>query len=346
MLQYMHDMRKDIYLTRCTWKSNLKMEGIMKLVVLERNSVGTDVDVSCFEKFGDVTYYPNTVADNTAERVQNADIIIANKAPLNESTLKNAPHVKLICLFATGFDNVDITYCKNRGIKVANVVNYCTPAVAQHTLMLALALAEKVAFYDNYVKSGAYSAQDRFSNFDRPFRDLEGQTWGIIGMGTIGRKVAGLARAFGCKVIFFSASGNSTCTEYERVDFHTLLKESDILSLHCPLTDRTRGLINQEALGQMKPTAILVNVARGPVVDSQALYDALINNQIAAAGLDVLEKEPMAKNDPLSQIKDSTKLIITPHMAWASTESRTNLVAEVCKNIESFLEGGSRTIVN
>ncbi len=318
----------------------------MKLVVLERNSVGTDIDVSCFEKFGEVTYYPNTVADNTAERVVDADIIIANKAPLNETTLKNAPNVKLICLFATGFDNVDITYCKNRGIKVANVINYCTPAVAQHTLLLALALAEKIAFYDDYVKSGAYGAQDRFSNFDRPFQDLEGKTWGIVGMGTIGRKVASLAQAFGCKVIFYSASGNSTCTEYDRVDFATLLKESDILSLHCPLTDRTRGLINKEAFEQMKNTAILINVARGPVVDTQALCDALTNNQIAAAGLDVLEKEPMAKDDPLSQIKDSTKLIVTPHMAWASTESRTNLVIEVCKNIESFLEDGNRNIVN
>lgn len=318
----------------------------MKLVVLERNSVGTDIDVSCLEKFGEVTYYPNTVAENTAGRVKDADIIVVNKAPLNETTLKDAPNVKLICLFATGFDNVDLTYCKSRGIKVANVVNYCTPAVAQHTLLLALSLTEKLAFYDSYVKSGTYSAQDRFSNFDRAFHDLEGKTWGIVGMGTIGRKVAGLAQAFGCRVIFYSASGKSTCTEYERVEFDTLLKESDILSLHCPLTDRTRGLINREALVQMKETAILINVARGPVVDTQALYDALINNQIAAAGLDVLEKEPMTKDNPLARIQDSTKLIITPHMAWASTESRINLVQEVYKNIEAFLDGEDRNVVN
>ena len=148
----------------------------MKIVVTERNSVGLDIDVSCFEKYGEVTYYPNTLAGNTAERVKDADIIIANKAPLNESTLKDAPNVKLICLFATGFDNVDISYCKSRGIKVANVVNYCTPAVAQHTVLLALCLMEKLAFYDDYVKSGTYSAQDRFSNFDRPFGELEGKT--------------------------------------------------------------------------------------------------------------------------------------------------------------------------
>lgn len=318
----------------------------MKIVVLERNSAGTDIDVSCFEKFGEVTYYPNTVAENTAERVKDADIVIANKAPLNETTLKDAPNVKLICLFATGFDNVDIAYCKGRGIKVANVVNYCTPAVAQHTLLLALMLTEKIAFYDQYVKSGTYSAQDRFSNFDRAFNDLEGKTWGIVGMGNIGRRVAGLAQAFGCKVIFYSASGNSTCTEYERVDFDTLLQESDILSLHCPLSDRTRGLIDKTALEKMKKTAILVNVARGPVVDTQALYDALIRDQIAAAGLDVLEKEPMSKDNPLAKIQDSTKLVITPHMSWASVESRTRLVEEVYKNIEAFLNGENRNVVN
>ena len=318
----------------------------MKLVILERNSVGTDVDVSCFEKFGEVTCYPNTVAANTSERVKDADIILANKAPLNESTLKDAPNVKLICLLATGFDNVDLAYCKSRSIKVTNVVNYCTSTVAQHTLLLALALSEKIAFYDDYVKSGAYSAQDRFSNFDRTFYDLEGKTWGIIGMGTIGRRVAGLAQAFGCRVIFYSASGKSTCTDYERVEFDTLLQESDILSLHCPLSDRTRGLINKDALSKMKETAILVNVARGPVVDTQALYDALVADQIAGAGLDVLEQEPMAKDNPLAQIKDSTKLIITPHMAWASLESRTRLVDEVVKNIEAFLAGENRNVVN
>mgnify|MGYP001062016826 FL=1 len=318
----------------------------MKLVILERNSVGTDVDVSCFEKFGEVTCYPNTVAANTSERVKDADIILANKAPLNESTLKDAPNVKLICLLATGFDNVDLAYCKSRSIKVTNVVNYCTSTVAQHTLLLALALSEKIAFYDDYVKSGAYSAQDRFSNFDRTFYDLEGKTWGIIGMGTIGRRVAGLAQAFGCRVIFYSASGKSTCTDYERVEFDTLLQESDILSLHCPLSDRTRGLINKDALSKMKETAILVNVARGPVVDTQALYDALVTDQIAGAGLDVLEQEPMAKDNPLAQIKDSTKLIITPHMAWASLESRTRLVDEVVKNIEAFLAGENRNVVN
>lgn len=318
----------------------------MKLVVLERNSVGTDVDVSCYEKFGEVEYYPNTVAENTAERVKDADIIIANKAPMNEDTLKDAPNVKLICLFATGFDNVDLAYCKSRGIKVANVVNYSTAAVVQHTFLLALALEEKLVHYDNYVKSGEYGAQDRFSNFDRPFRELEGKTWGIVGMGNIGRGVAKVAQAFGCKVIFYSASGKSTCTEYERVEFDDFLSQSDILSLHCPLSDRTRGLINKEAFSKMKQSAVLVNVARGSVVDTQALYEALTQGQIAAAGLDVLEKEPISRDNPLNEIKDSTKLIITPHLAWASTEARERLVDEVAKNIQAFLDGEERNVVN
>ncbi len=318
----------------------------MKLVVLERNSVGTDIDVSCYEKFGEVTYYPNTVAENTAERVKDADVIIVNKAPMNEDTLKDAPNVKLICLFATGFDNVDLAYCKSRGIKVANVVNYSTAAVVQHTLLLALALEEKLVHYDNYVKSGEYGAQDRFSNFDRPFREFDGKTWGIVGMGNIGRGVARVAQAMGCKVIFYSASGKSTCTEYERVEFDDLLSQSDILSLHCPLSDRTRGLINKEAFSTRKQSAVLVNVARGPVVDTQALYEALTQGQIAAAGLDVLEKEPISRDNPLNEIKDSTKLIITPHLAWASTEARERLVDEVAKNIQAFLDGEERNIVN
>lgn len=318
----------------------------MKLAVLERNSVGTDVDVSCFETFGEVAYYPNTVEENTAERVRDADIVIGNKAPMNEKTLKNAPNVKLICLFATGFDNVDLAYCKSRGIKVANVRNYCTAAVAQHTLLLALALTEKLSHYDNYVKSGAYGAQDRFSNFDRPFGELAGKTWGIVGMGNIGRNVARIAEAFGCEVIFYSASGQSACTEYRRVELAELLVQSDVLSLHCPLSERTRGLINKEAFSKMKQSAILINVARGPVVDTQALYDALINGQVAAAGLDVLEQEPISQDNPLGKIKDSTKLIITPHMSWASIESRQRLVQEVMENINAFLNGKERNIVN
>ena len=182
----------------------------MKIVVLERNSAGTDIDVS-FDDLGETTYYWNTVTpDEVRERIVDAEVVVANKAPLNEATLKDAPHVKLICELATGYDNVDIAYCRQRGIGVANVVNYSTAMVAQHTFALALYLYEKLPYYDNYVKGGAYGAQHRFSNFDVPFGELDGKTWGIVGMGNIGRKVAQIAQAFGCKVIFYSVTGKST----------------------------------------------------------------------------------------------------------------------------------------
>ena len=318
----------------------------MKIVVLERNSVGTDVSMDAIGKLGEMTVYPNTTAADVEEKVKDAEIIVANKVPLNENTLKDAANVKLICEFATGYDNVDLEYCKSRGIKVANIVNYSTDAVAQHTFALCFYVLEKLRHYDEYVKSGAYAAQDRFSNFDRPFTELAGKTWGIVGMGNIGRKVAKIAEAFGCKIIFYSASGSSTCTEYERASFDTLLKESDFLSLHCPLSDKTRNLINLDALRKMKKNAILINVARGPVVNDGDLYMALTEGYIAGAGLDVTSTEPMKESNPLSKIMDSNKLIITPHLAWASDEARNRCVSETCKNIEAFLRGEDRNIVN
>lgn len=319
----------------------------MKIVILERNSVGTDVSVDCIRDFGEVTVYRNTVTmEEVRERVKDADVIIANKSPLREETLKDAPNVKLICEFATGFDNCDLDYCSSRGIKVTNVVDYCTGMVAQHTFAMALALSEKLPYYDTYVKSGAYSAQDRFSNFDIPFYELEGKTWGIIGMGHIGRRVAQIATAFGCRVIFYSVTGKSSCKDYPQVDLDTLLAESDFLSLHCPLSPITKNLIDADALKKMKKSAILLNVARGKVVDNAALYEALVKEEIAAAGLDVVENEPLELSNPLSKLKDSNKLIITPHLAWASVEARSRCVWEAHENIAAFLRGEDRNVVN
>lgn len=319
----------------------------MNIVILERNSVGTDIDVSCYEKLGNVAYYANTVTvEEVSERIHDADVVIANKAPLREESLKDAPGVKLICEFATGYDNCDINYCRSRGIKVANVVDYCTGMVAQHTFTLALMLSQKVAYYDNYVKSGQYSAQNRFSNFDVPFYELEGKTWGIVGMGNIGRRVAGIAEAFGCRVICHSITGKTNCTKYEQVDKAALLERSDFLSLHCPLSELSRGFIDGAALRRMKKTAVLINVARGPVVNNADLYQALEEGWIAAAGLDVLEKEPLEETNPLGRLKDSCRLIITPHLAWASVEARQRCVQGVFENIEAFLRGEDRNVVN
>ena len=318
----------------------------MNIVILELDSLGSDIDVSCYEKFGNVTIYGNTVERQVAQRVKDAEIIMGNKAPMNEQTLRDAAHVKLICLFSTGYDCVDLAYCKSRGIRVANVVDYCTDAVCQHTFAMLFYLLEHLRHYDEYVKSGAYGEQERFSNFDLPFTELQGKTWGIIGMGHIGRKVASVAQAFGCRILFYSASGKSTCTEYERVDLDTLLSAADFLSLHCPLSDRTRGLIDKDALVKMKRTAILLNVARGPVIDNGDLYWALQNGEIAAAGLDVLEKEPITSDNLLGRIQDSNKLLITPHLAWATIEARTRIVEEVYRNVEAYLQGTERNIVN
>ena len=319
----------------------------MKLVLLERESVGLDIDVSRYQNFGELTEYANTVTkQEVRERVASADIIIANKAPMTEETLSQAPNVRLICNFATGYDNIDLDYCSSRKITVTNIQNYATVAVAQHTFAMALYVLEHLHYYDNYVKSGAYSAQGRFSNFHMPFTELDKKVWGIAGMGNIGKKVAEIASAFGCQVIFYATSGYSSCTNYKRVDFETLLQESDFISLRCPLTDKTRNMMDAKAFSNMKSTAILLNVARGAVVNSTDLYHALLKNKIAGAGLDVLDYEPIRSDNPLSEFQDSNRLLITPHMAWASTEARERCVAEVYDNIKAYLEGNPIHVVS
>ena len=319
----------------------------MKIVMLERHSVGTDVDVSCMSELGDFISYDNTVThEEVIDRIGDADAVIVNKAPLNSDTLKCAANLKFIGVLATGYDNIDIKYCRERGIRVANVRDYSTAMVAQHTFTLALALSQKIAHYDNYVKSGQYAAQRRFSNFDIPFYELDKKTWGVVGLGNIGRRVARIADSFGCRVITHSVTGSRhDDSPYEQVDKNTLLKESDYISLHCPLSDLSRGFIDADALAAMKETAVLINVARGPVVDSAALADALENGKIAGAGLDVLEHEPLAEGDPLGKIKDSNRLIITPHLAWASVEARTRCVEEVYLNLKAFMNGEDRNAV-
>ncbi|MDR2888890.1 MAG: hydroxyacid dehydrogenase [Lachnospiraceae bacterium] len=317
----------------------------MKIVILERDTIGRDVSVDGLSEWGDVTAYPVSTVQNAGERVRDAEIIIANKCPLNEETLKDAHQVRLICEFATGYDNIDIEYCHNRGIKVANVRNYSTEAVTQHTFALCFYILEKLHYYDDYVKSGDYGAQSGFSHFGETFTELAGKTWGIIGMGNIGRRVAQVAEAFGCQVIFYSPTGQSSCTEYERTDLANLLERSDVVSIHCPLSELTRGLIDLATLRTMKKSAILINVARGPIVKDEDLCIALTEGMIAGAGLDVTGTEPMTGANPLSRFTDSRRLIITPHMAWASTEARNRVVAETCENIAAFLRGEDRNIV-
>ncbi len=319
----------------------------MKIVVADKDSVGNDMDYTIYDELGEVTYYDDKITEeNAKERLDGAEVLVINKSVITDKILDDAPELKLICEFATGFDNANIPACNAHGVKVANVVNYSTASVAQHTFALLFYLMESMRHYDEFVKSGDYANQPHFCCLDIPFHELDGMTYGIVGMGNIGRKVAQIATAFGAKVIFYSASGRSTCTDYERVEFDELLKRSDVISIHCPLSDLTRNLFDANAFDKMKSTAILINVARGAVVSEQDLADAIINNKIKAAGLDVLSPEPMSKESPLLKIQDSTKLMVTPHLAWASTEARVRCLDEVKKNIQAFQAGEARNIVN
>lgn len=317
----------------------------MKIVFLERASVGHDVLVDMFASLGEFVCYDETVTEQEVrQRTQDADVVLANKAPLSRAALADSKKLRFIGILATGYDNCDIAFCKEQGIRVTNVVDYSSAMVAQHTITLALALSQKLSHYDQYVKSGRYSSQRSFSYFAEPFHELDGKTWGIVGMGNIGTRVAQIARAVGCRIITHSLTGR-THGEYESVDKETLLRSSDVLSLHCPLTDLSRHFIDAQALSMMKPTAVLINVARGAVVNSQDLYNALMHDQISAAGLDVLEKEPMDPSDPLGQIQDSNKLLITPHLAWASVEARTRCVESAYLNLQAYLQGVQRNVI-
>lgn len=305
-----------------------------KIVMLERDNIGADVDISYFEELGDLTVYGTTAYEQVKERIRDAEVLVINKIPMNEATLKDALNVKLICVTATGTDNVDMEYCASRGIAVKNVRSYSTESVVQHTFAMYFYVSEKLRFYDEYVKSGEYVKCPRFTFFGETFQELFGKTWGIAGLGEIGERVARIAEAFGCKVIYYSTSGNNKNDAYERVDFDTLLASSDVISIHAPLNAQTKHLFTYDAFAKMKPSAYLINVGRGPIVKEEDLCRALNENLIAGAALDVLEKEPMSVQNPLLGIKDSRKLLITPHIAWATTEARNRLMEQVYKNID------------
>ncbi len=321
------------------------MEERLKIVFLERDTLGNDVDLSCFSELGEVVSYAKSEPEKNAVRAAGADILIVNKIPVNEALLAGAEHLKLVCLTATGTNNVDFSYTAKRGIPVANVKGYSTDSVVQHTFALLFYVYEKLAFYDRFVKSGEYTRSDIFSRFDQPFRELAEKTWGVIGLGSIGRRVADIARAFGCKTCYYSTTGANVQPEYRPVSLETLLAESDIVSVHAPLTPATRGLIGKAELARMKPSAVLLNLGRGPIVIEEDLAEALEKGSIAGAGLDVLSVEPMTAENPLLRIQDSSRLIVTPHIAWATVEARQRCSDEVCENIRAFLRGEKRNLV-
>ena len=299
-----------------------------KIVFMEADSLGSDIDLSTFSSLGDVVIYGKSELGENASRIQDADVIVANKIAMNEGLLKDCRNLKLIYLTATGTNNLDIPYLNARGIKAANVKGYSTESVAQHTFALLFYLYEKLHFYDHYVKSGEYIKSDIFSVFDMRFHELYGKKWGIIGLGAIGKRVAEIASLFGCEVVYFSTTGVHEDKTYRRVSREELFRECDIISIHAPLNDKT------------------LNLGRGPIGNQEALYEALQENRIGGAGLDVLTAEPMAEDNPLIQIQDSTRLIITPHIAWATVEARSRCVEEVRKNIIAFFEGKERNLCN
>ena len=310
----------------------------MKIVFLDVKTIGEDIDLSGFERFGEVVKYGFSSPEEARERTKDADVVILNKVQINEQSIGEADHLKLVCVTATGTNNLDKEYLEKRDIAWRNVAGYSTESVAQHTFGLLFYLMEKLAYYDQYVKTERYIDDTIFTHFENVFHELSGKTWGIIGLGDIGRRVADIAKMFGCRVIYYSTSGKNNQPGYDRVDFYTLLKESDVVSVHAPLTENTQGLMNKEAFAKMKKSAIFMNLGRGPIVVEQDLADALESGTIAAAGLDVLAVEPMSKDNPLRAIKDSDRLLITPHIAWASVEARTRLMKTIEGQIEEFFE--------
>lgn len=309
----------------------------MKLVFLDTKTIGEDIDLSAYDALGEVVKYGFSTLEEIPERVKDADVLIVNKIAINEQTIGNAKNLKLVCVTATGTNNLDKEYLKKRGIAWRNVAGYSTESVTQHTFALLFYLLEKIRYYDDYVKDEKYINDTVFTHFAEHFNEVNGKTWGIIGLGTIGRRVADIAKAFGARVIYYSASGSPAQEGYEQVDFETLLTTSDIVSVHAPLNEYTKDLMNREAFAKMKKTAIFLNIGRGPIVVEQDLYEALETGEIAAAGLDVLCEEPMSETNPLAKIKDSKKLIITPHIAWASVEARNRLMQIIVEQIREFL---------
>lgn len=309
----------------------------MKLVFLDTKTIGEDIDLSAYDALGEVVKYGFSTLEELPERVKDADVLIVNKIAINEQTIGTAKNLKLVCVTATGTNNLDKEYLKKRGIAWRNVAGYSTESVTQHTFALLFYLLEKIRYYDDYVKDEKYINDTVFTHFAEHFNEVNGKTWGIIGLGTIGRRVADIAKAFGARVIYYSASGSPAQEGYEQVDFETLLTTSDIVSVHAPLNEYTKDLMDREAFAKMKKTAIFLNLGRGPIVVEQDLYEALETGEIAAAGLDVLCEEPMSETNPLAKIKDSKKLIITPHIAWASVEARNRLMQIIAGQIREFL---------
>lgn len=310
----------------------------MKIVFLDEYTLG-GADLTALQSLGDYVGYSSTKPSEVVERARGAEVVIVNKVVIGASEMDALPDLRLICVAATGVNNIDLEAAAQRGISVRNAVGYSTHTVAEATFGSVLALLRQNCYYDRYVKNGTYSASGEWVNFDRPTHSLYGKNWGVIGMGNIGREVARLASAFGCQVAYASTSGKSRKEEYPEMSLTELLTWADVISVHCPLNDKTRGLIDTQQIELMKPTALIVNVARGGIVVEKAVAEALNEGKLAGAAFDVYPQEPMPADSPLLHINDSDKLLLSPHNAWSAVESIATLVECIATNIKNYKSG-------
>lgn len=296
------------------------------------------MDLSPIKVLGEYKGYDRTSKEQILERCKGAEIVICNKTVLRAETLRSLPDLRLVAIAATGMNNVDLEVASELGIEVKNVAGYSTASVAEATITFALALLKNTIYYDHYFKGGEYAATEDIFHFGRSIRQLRGSKWGIIGLGAIGREVARLATAFGCEVAYTSTSGKAREEAYPQMALNELLAWGDVVSIHCPLTPTTKGLIGEAELRKMKTTSIIINVARGGIIDEEALAKALNDKAIAGAGLDVFSREPLHAS-PLYSLTDNYSLVAAPHTAWASDVARKELIRKIAENIKAYLDG-------
>lgn len=311
----------------------------MKIVILDAATLGNDIDLSVFSLLGEVKVYYTTPPDRVRERLADADVAVVNKIRINAETLGDDPTLCLVCVTATGYDNIDLAYCRAHGIAACNVVGYSTDSVAQVTVAMALSLYTHLPAHAVTVSSGIYTAGNVANCLYPAYRELRGKTWGIVGFGNIGRRVGAVASAFGCRVLGFSRTAKEGMIA---ADLDTVCRESDIISVHLPLSNETRGIIGEREIALMKRDAILINVARGAVVDEAALARAICEKRLGGIGIDVYSAEPMPEQHPFYAIREYENVLLTPHMAWGAIEARERCVSEVAENIRAYLAGERR----
>lgn len=315
------------------------MSQVIKMVFLDTETVGNVDNLAEISSLGEYTGCGLTEPARRIERIRGHNVVITNKVIIDRDVMDACPELELICIVATGMNNVDLDYAAEKGITVKNVAGYSTESVAQCTFSMLFYLLNASRYYDDYVKSGQYAISPVFTHLGREFCELNNKLFGIIGMGAIGKRVAQVARAFGAQVVYTSTSGqNLEATGYQHLPLEELLRTADVVSIHCPLNDRTRNLLSETHLRLMKPTAYLLNMGRGGIVDEAALALILDEDRIAGAALDVLTAEPITEDNPLLKVHHKTKLFITPHIAWASREARRLLITRTAENIRSYFE--------